>query len=87
MPSSPEAARMPREHVPPRWRESQLRAPVTLEARLRADAPEEEREAELEAGRRAKRIAQPATLGPFYSYAPPRMGTRLGDGEELKKCA
>ena len=34
----------------------------------------------------------PATLGPFYSYAPPRAGgtpPRLGDGEPgaLKKCA
>ena len=44
-------------------------------------------EPEPEAGRKAKRVAQPATLGPFYSYAPPRMGARLGDGEELKKCA
>ena len=39
------------------------------------------------AAREAKRVAQPATLGPFYSYAPPRMVARLGDGEELKKCA
>ena len=59
-----------------------------IESRLRSEAPEEEvREPEPEAGRKAKRVAQPATLGPFYSYAPPRMGARLGDGEELKKCA
>ncbi|APT29862.1 MULTISPECIES: flippase-like domain-containing protein [Methylobacterium] len=59
-----------------------------IESKLRSEAPEEEeREPVPEAGRKAKRIAPPATLGPFYSYAPPRMGSRLGDGEELKKCA
>jgi len=59
-----------------------------IESRLRSETPEEEeREPAPEAGRKAKRVAQPATLGPFYSYAPPRMGARLGDGEELKKCA
>ncbi|MHB2207229.1 flippase-like domain-containing protein [Methylobacterium sp. CM6257] len=58
-----------------------------IEAKLRAEAPEEDREPERQAGRKAKRVVQPATLGPFYSYAPPRMGARLGDGEELKKCA
>jgi putative membrane protein len=56
-----------------------------IEAKLRAEAPEDE--VRDPAAREAKRIAQPATLGPFYSYAPPRMVARLGDGEELKKCA
>ncbi len=58
-----------------------------IEAKLRAEAPEEEREVEVEAGRSVKRVPQAATLGPFYSYAPPRMVARLGEGEELKKCA
>ncbi|MCJ2064551.1 HpnL family protein [Methylobacterium sp. J-088] len=59
-----------------------------IETKLRAEAPEdEEREAEVDTARSAKRVPQAATLGPFYSYAPPRMGARLGEGEELKKCA
>ncbi|MDP4023242.1 flippase-like domain-containing protein [Methylobacterium sp. NEAU 140] len=45
-------------------------------------------EAETSAPVRAERAAaQTVTLGPFYSYAPPRMVARLGEGEELKKCA
>ncbi|MDP4006093.1 flippase-like domain-containing protein [Methylobacterium sp. NEAU K] len=59
-----------------------------IEARLRLEAPaDEEQEPEPGVGRSAKMVPQPATLGPFYSYAPPRMGARLGDGEEFKKCA
>ena len=59
-----------------------------IEARQRVEAPEDgDPQAEAETGRVVQRAPQPATLGPFYSYAPPRMGTRLGDGEELKKCA
>ncbi len=48
---------------------------------------ETDREPDVAIGRTAKLVPQPATLGPFYSYAPPRMGSRIGDGEELKKCA
>ena len=40
-------------------------------------------------GRRLGPVLQPATLGPFYSYAPPRMpGARPIESEgDLKKCA
>lgn len=58
-----------------------------IEARIRAEAPDAEDAPEAATGRKAERVAQPVTLGPFYSYAPPRMGARIGDGEELKKCA
>lgn len=59
-----------------------------IEAKLAAETVvETDREPDVAIGRTAKLVPQPATLGPFYSYAPPRMGSRIGDGEELKKCA
>ena len=57
-----------------------------IEAKLRTQAKEEERGPAPAFRRRAEAVA-PATLGPLYSYAPPRMGARLGEAEELKKCA
>ena len=50
----------------------------------------EERAATLD--RRLQPVLQPATLGPFYSYAPPRSaahGGRSGEAErgEMRKCA
>jgi putative membrane protein len=56
-----------------------------IESRLRASGEEE---ADVDEGPSFARRAPtpPATLGPFYSYAPPRMVARLDD-EELKKCA
>ncbi|MFC6792457.1 HpnL family protein [Methylobacterium komagatae] len=60
-----------------------------IEAGLRARGEEE---ADQDEGRvtgltrRPKPVPQPATLGPFYSYAPPRMVARL-DEKDLKKCA
>ncbi len=57
-----------------------------IEAKLRTDAPEDEG-APAQAFRRRAEVVAPATLGPLYSYAPPRMGARLGEAEELKKCA
>ena len=57
-----------------------------IESRLRT-AGEDEADAEpAEEEPRHSRRAPSATLGPFYSYAPPRMVARL-DEEELKKCA
>lgn len=57
-----------------------------IEAKLRTQAALEEREPAPAFRRRAEAVA-PATLGPLYSYAPPRMGARLGEAEGLKKCA
>ena len=52
---------------------------------------EEAEERAVELGRRLTPVLQPATLGPLYSYAPPRgaYGPVLGEAErgDLKKCA
>jgi len=64
------------------------------EAAIRAKGEDETEEAEAESdpdgairfSRRPKPTTHAATLGPFYSYAPPRMGARL-DEKDLKKCA
>src|SRR5207244_728287 len=58
-----------------------------IEAKLAAEtaaesAAESAAEPGVGVGRTAKLVPQSATLGPFYSYAPPRMGSRIGDGEE-----
>jgi putative membrane protein len=56
----------------------------------RAEAAEETDEARgRRLGKRLSPVLQPATLGPFYSYAPPRMpAARHTDSEgDLKKCA
>ncbi len=60
-----------------------------MEARLRGTEDADDTVAEPQEAarfRRPKSAPQAATLGPFYSYAPPRMGARL-DEKELKKCA
>jgi putative membrane protein len=56
-----------------------------IEARLGAEPGTGAEEREPAFGRPAN--APATTLGPLYSYAPPRMSARLGEGEELKKCA
>lgn len=58
------------------------------ERRFKEEPPADQRRGR-ELGRRLGPVLQPATLGPFYSYAPPRMtGTRLPEAEgELKQCA
>ena len=54
-----------------------------IEARLGADSQGQEPDVK----RRIDSSPQATTLGPLYSYAPPRMSARLGEAEELKKCA
>ncbi len=55
----------------------------------RAEAGDSEERRGRILGRRLGPVLQPATLGPLYSYAPPRMpGVRPADSEgDLKKCA
>lgn len=61
-----------------------------IEGRLRAKGEDDEAESESDSPthftRRPKSSPQAPTLGPFYSYAPPRMVSRL-DEKDLKKCA
>ncbi len=58
-----------------------------IESRLRASGEEQDEvEAEPAGEPTLGKRPPPATLGPFYSYAPPRMVARL-DEKELKKCA
>ncbi len=58
-----------------------------IESRLRASGEEQDEvEAEPAGEPTVGKRPPPATLGPFYSYAPPRMVARL-DEKELKKCA